>query len=475
MRNYISIILLAIFSVVANCQNFVVGNTHNAKPVPSWVSNGVIYQVWLRSFTPEGNLKAAAQRLPDLVELGVTIVYLCPISLADSDMRREFWSPRQKASPANNPRNPYRVADYNKVDPEYGTEKDLKEFIATAHKLGLHVILDIVYWHTGPANVLTKNLDFYQKDSNGKIKINEYGFFVLNYENKDLREYLYNNMKLWIQDFDIDGFRCDVSEAIPLSFWEDSRSRLDKIRPDIGMLAESNNPKEMLKAFDMNYGYPWYTSLRNIVIDGESASLLPETWEKMNKGFPANSLFTRFSDNHDLVRPVIEFSERGSRAISVLNFTIDGVPFLYNGQEFGDASPFGIYYYPEKSKKTNGSILWETKSLVKNAELRDWYKELIALRQKESVLRAGETIWIETDSPQSVVAFLRRKGNKDILTVVNLSNRIIKVKLILPEKLSVSYDPVFRSEKGILFSAGTATISLESFGYFIGRKNTANK
>ena len=93
---------------------------HEARPSAEWLGRGVMYQVWLRGFTPEGTLRAASARLPEVAELGATIIYLSPVNLSDPDMRQEFWSKRQKASGTNIPRNPYRISDYDRIDPEYG-------------------------------------------------------------------------------------------------------------------------------------------------------------------------------------------------------------------------------------------------------------------------------------------------------------------------------------------------------------------
>jgi glycosidase len=119
-----------------------------------------MYQIALRSFTPEGTLFAAMKRLPSVAELGVTVIYVCPLALADDDPRQEYWSPRQKASGTNNPRNPYRIKDHGRVDPEYGTEADLRDFVAAAHDLNLRVLLDLVYFHCGPTSVLADKPGF---------------------------------------------------------------------------------------------------------------------------------------------------------------------------------------------------------------------------------------------------------------------------------------------------------------------------
>ena len=115
-------------------------------PAP-YLERGVIYQINPRAFTNEGTLSAAAEMLPHLADIGVDIVYLCPIFTADPDERDEFWSPRTKASKLNNPKNPYRISDYYSIDPEYGTIDDLTDFTARAHENGMRVILDLVYYH----------------------------------------------------------------------------------------------------------------------------------------------------------------------------------------------------------------------------------------------------------------------------------------------------------------------------------------
>ena len=121
-----------------------------ARTAPEWLTRGVMYQIQPRAFTPEGTLRAAAERLEGLRDIGVTIVYLLPVFEMDSDMDQSFWSPRQIKSGFGNPKNQYRIRDYFHVDPEYGTDADLRAFVSKAHGLGLKVLFDLVYFHCGP-------------------------------------------------------------------------------------------------------------------------------------------------------------------------------------------------------------------------------------------------------------------------------------------------------------------------------------
>jgi cyclomaltodextrinase / maltogenic alpha-amylase / neopullulanase len=468
MKRTILIFLLIISELIIYGQ--VEQQSYVARHVAPWFSNGIIYQVWLRSFTREGTLKTATSRLKDIADLGVTILYLPPVFLADTGMSKKFWSPRQQASHSNNPRNPYRSADYSKIDPEYGNEGDLRLFILKAHSLGLHVIMDMVYLHTGPNNILTKNPEYYYRDTSGNFFVNSWNFYRLNFNNRELREYLITDMEHWVKSCNIDGFRCDVSGSIPVDFWEEARLRLEKLKPDIGMLAESNEPREQLKAFDANYAFPWLDALKKVVVNGESAAILRETWEKMNSSFPKGALFARYSDNHDQNRTVVVFGDHGSMAVTVLNFTIDGIPFIYNGQEVGDAAPFSIFdHYP---------ILWDATDATdavgtphkKSDILRNWYKKLIKLRLDEHSLTDGETIWLDTDNPESVVAFLRHGRNSDIISVINLSNRHICVNVKLPSSVISTYSSVFGEDKNQTLSKETPLLSLGGFGYYVGKE-----
>jgi len=277
-----------------------------ARPSPEWVTRGVMYQIQPRAFTPEGTLPAATARLPKVAELGFDIIYLCPVFMSDDDPNMAGWSPRQKKSGMNNPRNPYRMKDYYHVDPEYGTDDDLKAFIAEAHRLEMRVLLDMVYLHCGPSAVfLAEHLNFVKRDAEGQVAPAAWGFPALNLANPELREYLWKNMEYWVREFGADGFRCDVADGIPLDFWETARERLEKIRPDLCMLAEGTRREDQLKAFDLDYGwgFTW-----------DHAATFRAQWEKMRDERPrGGARFIRFIDNHDIAN---ESRRRGAPVAS---------------------------------------------------------------------------------------------------------------------------------------------------------------
>ncbi len=433
-----------------------------ARPAPEWLTHGVIYQIWPRTFTREGTLKAATAKLPWIADLGATIVYLCPIMLSDDDPRREFWSTRQKASPAKNPHNPYRMKDYFRVDPEYGTDADLHEFVAAAHKLNLKVMLDLVYFHAGPTWAKTQDPEFCKRDAAGKVLTGQWNFPVLNFQSQKLREHLWANMVYWVKEFKVDGYRCDVADAVPLDFWEEARTRLDLLRPDLVILSEGQRASDQVKAFDISYGFSWYSTTEAVVARGQPASSLRKLWEKQRAERPRGARFIRYTDNHDLNRPDVVLGERGAAAMAVVNFTLDGVPFLYNGQEIGDATPQDLF--------SHWPIRWEATTLPKATGKLAFHRKLCQLRRGERALTEGEVLWLDNDQPDAVLSFLRRAAGAEVLSVVNLSNRPLQVRVTLPERAAASYNPLLSERAGAASTPGAVTLKLGAFGYFVGKK-----
>ncbi|MDO4571685.1 MAG: alpha-amylase family glycosyl hydrolase [Planctomycetia bacterium] len=402
-----------------------------ARVAPDWVCEGVIYQINPRAFTPEGTLQAAEEKLPHVAELGVTIVYLCPVFRADDDENQQFWSPRQKASKMNNPKNPYRMKDYYHVDEEYGTDEDLKSFVASAHKLGMRVLLDMVYLHCGPKAVfIEEHPDFVKRDENGEILNAAWAFPGLNFQSAELREYLWKNMEYWVEEFDVDGFRLDVADGIPLDFWIEARKRLEKIRPNIAMLAEGSRPQDQLFAFDLNYGFPFSSKLRGVYDKNSPASEIRKIKETMASNNPRGARFVHYIDNHDISNDDYEnriekrWGEAGVDAALALIFTLDGTPMLYCGQEICDTRRHSIF-----GNQNGVHIHWTDAETPAAGRRISLLKKLAHLRATHPELTRGELVWLENSAPDDVLSFARVLGEKRTFVAINFRNRPVAVEV----------------------------------------------
>ncbi len=423
-----------------------------ARPAPSWLATASIYEVWLNVFSKEGNLRGAIPHLQHIADLGATIVYLGPIARRSRD---------PEASP-------YSIADYDEIDPECGTAQDLRDFVAIAHKLHLKVMLDIVYYHTAPDHVWMKqHPSYFVHSPEGQITRGFWPQPLPDFRNPKVSKALADSLVHWVRDFGIDGFRCDVGGGVPVAFWNQARQALDQVRPDVLLLSESDRPDDQLAAFDINYNFEWYLALRAVLLDGAPAIQLRERWEQTRATMPVGARLLRYTDNHDWPRAVLQFGEHGALAASVLNFTLDGIPFLYNGQEINDPSPTSWRHvvplrWPGSSPEEKEDPANVTEAV---------YQHLFHLRTSEPAIAFGSVEWVNNSEPKSVLSFLRKSSGSEVLVIVNLSNRHLHITIDLPVMDYYVVDNLVGPGKTwFQLYSGRVSADLPAFGYIVGRR-----
>jgi cyclomaltodextrinase / maltogenic alpha-amylase / neopullulanase len=375
--------------------------------VPDWIKSAVIYEINPRSFSATGDFRGIEQRLDYLKDLGVTILWIMPI--------HPVGQVKKKGTLGSS----YSVQDYYAIDPAYGTKADLQRLVTEAHRRGLKVIIDIVANHTAWDSVLMKHPEFYKKDANGNIIPPDPDWTDvagLDYRNPQLRVYMTDMLKYWLKDFDLDGFRCDVASGVPTDFWENARVELSRIKPDIIMIAEANKPELLTKAFDLDYAWPFHTTMTDVMENGAAAQTIASNWKAERERFPKGALEMRLSDDHDEKRAIVRFGERGALAASTLVFTMDGVPLLYNGMEVGDTAESTAPALFEKLP-----VFWQISE--RRSNFLPFYKQLIAIRRAHPALQQGETEWVGNGAPDRVLTYFRRGGGEEYFVAINVSNR----------------------------------------------------
>lgn len=452
-----SCFLLAALTAVSQGQSRI--SEQNARVDPEWMNRAIIYQVWMRSFTPEGTLVATASHLPYIAGLGASIVYLSPLNVHGYPS-------------VFGPSTPYEIKDYDAIDPEYGSEGDLKALVARAHELGLKVVMDIVYAHSANDNVNLCKPGFYQRGVDGKLIMSRWKTPMPDYTNPQVRAYFLNNMQHWVRDVGVDGFRADVAGGVPTDFWNEARETMDKINRDVIMLAEADVPEHQLKAFDISYNFPYYSALTAVVVNGESAERIREQWQKAKAAFPRGSRFLHLNDNHDRNRADVVFGQKAALATSVLDFTLDGIPLLYNGEEIGDTTaPQQQSHVPIRWDiwKPEGQRRTSTAS-QENARLRV-YKQIFEMRRNEPALTSGDLTWVNNSNLDGVVSFIRKKNNQEILVLINLSNRITKVQVDVPASRYAGARDLLRNRTvPASLSPDRFTYQLGAFDYLVAKQ-----
>lgn len=395
---------------------------------PEWLCRSSVYQINPRTFSKEGTLKAITAELDFLKKMGFTVIYLCPVFTEDDDTDKSCWSARQKQSGTENPKNPYRISDYFSIDDEYGTTEDLKELIDTAHALDMKVLLDLVYIHIAPnADIIKKHRDFAKQTPDGEIIGTIYNFPSLDFRSEGLREYLYCNMVYYIAVLDADGFRCDVGESVPDDFWREARRRIRTIKEDAILIDEGFTFEKVDSVYDCIYFVNWHEALRKVFCEGESAVGLQNIDEEAKGRLPLGGVVLRDIDNHDTVtdwdgRTEVEAGTDGMEQIIVINYIIDGVPMVYCGNELAckaNINMFANRFHPGKYEVTDRT----KKDSPEAAKRQTLIKALHKLKNENDILRYGKTRWLESNLPNSVIAFERATKHGRIILVGNASDK----------------------------------------------------
>ncbi|MDD4150824.1 MAG: alpha-amylase family glycosyl hydrolase [Bacteroidales bacterium] len=418
------------------------------KSMPEWAKDAVIYEVNVRQHTNAGTFAEFTKDIPRLKELGIDILWIMPI--------QEIGIENRKGSMGSY----YSIKDYTKTNSEFGTIEDFRNLVDVAHEHNMYVILDWVANHTSWDHVWTKtHPEFYTKDSLGNFTppVEDWGDVIdLNYDNSELHTAMINDMAFWINNTDIDGFRCDVAEMVPTEFWNEAREALDKIKP-VFMLAEAEQAEHHDSAFDMSYSW-WLLHVMNQIATGEKPVTELDTifkWEKKN--FPAGSVKMRFTTNHDENSwngTVFERYGEGNLCFSVLCYTLPGMPLLYSGQEAGLDHRLSFF---EKDSIDWSIIIYE-----------DFYKSLNKLKKDNQALWNGEYGGdfkiINSSKKSPVFAFTRTKNNNQLLIILNLSDNIATAKLKIKDK-NAEYKEYFSGKE--FSSKQLKNIELQAWDYMV--------
>jgi len=390
----------------------------NGTSSPEWLQKSLVYEVFPRNFSTQGDFNAITARLDELAGLGVDILWLMPIHPIGQERRKGTLG------------SPYAVRDYFAINPDYGTAADFRKLVGEAHQRGMKVILDIVAGHTAWDNVLVaQHPEFYKTDEAGRIIPPNPGWSdvaALDYSNEALRRYMIDMLKFWLKEYGVDGFRCDVAFTVPLEFWEKARVELEAVHPEVIMLADANaTPALLTQAFNMDYSGALHSALGRVMSGISPATLIQQSWETTRRQFPPRALHLRFSDKHETVRAVARFGMDGALAAQVLMMTLDGVPMFYNGMEVGDATES-----TDPSLFEKRPVNWEPAG---RPPLRKIYSHLSKLRKQHPAFHNDLVTWLPNDVASEVVTFLRADDRDEFLVCINFSSRMVSGSVEVPD------------------------------------------
>jgi alpha-amylase len=399
-------------------------------PSANWAHHTNIYEVNMRQYTIEGTFNAFAKELPRLRNMGVEVLWFMPIHPISKLGRKGILGSY------------YSIENYTETNPEFGSIDDFKNLVNTAHTLGFKVIIDWVANHSGNDNVwIQDHRDFYVQDKDGNI-LHPYDWddvSKLNYDNPQLRTTMIAAMQFWINECSIDGFRCDMAHLVPLDFWDEARTAIDKIKPDLFWLAETEDISYH-QVFDASYTWEWMHKTEDYCKGATDINGLFSILNKYNTDFPATAYRAYFTSNHDENSHTgTEYDKFGdaAKALAVFSCTWNGIPLIYSGQELPNLKKLAFF---EKD-----TIEW-----IGKCELNDFYKTLLTLHTNNAALSAADasatTYVLQTDRPSQVMAYLRKNGKDAVLVLLNLSKEYLWAG-INDENITGNYKTIFSGEE----------------------------
>ena len=401
------------FSLITFSLLFIGPITLSGQDHQDWSYNLPIYEVNVRQYTASGTFDEFATHLDRLKELGAGILWFMPIHPIGVQNRLGSLGSY------------YSVRDYYGVNSEFGTLTQFKALVDSIHANGMYVLMDWVGNHTSWDNSLTiTHPEWYAKDGNGNFipppGTNWSDVIQLDYSKSELRTYMVEAMKYWIDSIGVDGFRCDAVSFMPLDFWSTAIQELKTDKPDIFMLAEDSGTQYNTIGFDMTYalGYYGFGSgiLPNIVAGTNNANVLSGFATQENINYPAPYYRMYFTANHDensWYGTVNELFGDAAEVFAVLTATFRSMPLIYSGQEAGLNHRLKFF--------DKDQIVWQTHPFA------DMYKRLFQLKKFNKALwngAAGGQLQrvLSTNNP-AIFSFVRQKDECKVFAIFNLTNQ----------------------------------------------------
>lgn len=418
-------------------------------PVPFevWRRREPIYELYVRHFSARGDFKGVEDRLPELKALGIGIVWLLPV--------HEIGSKAVIDGPHGNP---YAVKSYERLNPEYGTEADLKSLVARAHALGMHVILDWVPNHTAwDSELVATHPDWYARDGAGAIRpvSAEFDWIAqLDWSKPALRSYMTNVMTSWVKKFDLDGFRIDFAHSMPIEFFDQLRPALEKVRP-VFLLAESGDVA-FHPTFDMTYDWNIYPLLGDVAHGTKQVTAIDDALlhtQLVPYASKPKSLVMRMTYNHD-DNGKFTLGARyqgGIKTFAVLACTLPGKPLVFDGQEVG------MNVFDGTTVRPSINLGHDPKVKIDWSDpdgYRPFYTKLLRLFRANAALHhdgMADFRKIDTMPSAPAYSFVRRDGADQVVVLLNLSGGTLPSVTLTPASnagvIAGDYVELFTKEK----------------------------
>ncbi len=490
--------------------NFPYLNEEDLFDAPSWVQDQFWYSIFPERFNngdssinPEGtllwgsvdkysnrqifggDLQGIINKLTYIKSVGFTGIYMTPIFSADATHK-------------------YDTVDYYQIDKAFGSNELFGKLVEEAHKLGIKVMLDAVFNHSGFRHpyfldvvkngkdskyydcfyIIDDKLPIVNFDMNedytidrknvkhiyanpGLLNYRTFAFTPympkLNTNNPIMKEYLLDVTRFWIEKYDIDGWRLDVSNEVSHKFWREFRTTVKNAKKETYIVGENwdnSNPWLQGDQYDgvMNYEILipiWNYFGTNIDNPEYSSTEFMYGINKVLTDYPKNVIKAMYNliDSHDTTR-ILEICSNNIELVKLpylFLFAFPGAPSVFYGGEIGLSG--------KHDPENRGCMIWDKKS--QNQNLQSYIKKLIKLRKNYPGFKLPDFEWIEVNDKFEF--FIFKKGNLYFI----MSKRYNPHDIILPEELQNTKVYDIYSETYLDLNV---LLNIGSYGFYIFKK-----
>ena len=392
-----------------------------------WAYESVFYQIYPLGFcgapfendgvlTPR--IRKVIDWIPHIKNLGANAIYFSPVFESDT--------------------HGYNTRDFRKIDVRLGTNEDFADVCQALHKEGIKVVLDGVFNHVGRGfwafqDVLEKRWDSPYKDwfhisFDGNSNYNDglwyegwegnYDLVKLNLCHPDVKQHIFDSIRSWVEEFDIDGLRLDVAYCLDENFVRELRAFCDSLKPDFFLVGEMlRGDYNRLMNDSMLHSATNYECYKGLFSSFNSMNMFEIIHSLLRQFGPENWTLYRgkhllcFVDNHDVSRIASNLTnEQHLPLIYALCFGMPGIPCVYYGSEWG-----------AKANKSEGDPALRAcfDAPVEN-DLTAWISKLAAAKKASNALNYGDFRSVVLTNRQCI--FERKTESDRVLVAINADN-----------------------------------------------------
>ncbi len=439
---------------------------------PHWIPSAFIYHFYPLGQTdaprenhfsqpPEDRIAQLYPWLDHLQWLGVDTLFLGPILQSSS--------------------HGYDLADYFQIDRRLGTNQSFKTFATEVHRRGMRLILDAVFNHSGRDFFAFRDLQQNGQQSQYKdwyagVRFDHsspmgdhfdyqtwaghYSLPKFNLANPSVREYLFQSVRFWIQEWGIDGLRLDAADHVRLDFWQELRHITTSIRPDFWLMGEVVHGQYQQWVDPQHLhsvtNYEAYKGLYSSLNDAnyfEIAHTLQRHFSE--SGIYRDLMLYNFVDNHDVNRVASQLKNKHHLyPLYALLFSMPGIPSIYYGSEWGVTGQRSAHSDLALRPSLNLQHLIQH---APEANLPVTIQKLAHLRADSPALQTGSYRQAYVSAQQ--LAFWRESDKQKVLVVLNSASEVVTLSAIrIPDHLKLK--SVFENQSNFQLDQDQLAVSI---------------